>query len=146
MSVLDLRAPASRFEVAEWPDLSSAERREQLTPAALRGLARLGPSWHLSGEQVRGLLGGIPPSTWHAWKACPPADLTTDRLTRISLLLGMYTALHVLHQGPLADEWIRRPNSNLLFGGRPPVDVMIAGGIPAMLEVRALLDGRRGGL
>jgi hypothetical protein len=33
-----------------------------------------------------------------------------------------------------------------LFGGQHPLDVMSQGGIPALIEVRALLDGRRGGL
>ena len=64
----------------------------------------------------------------------------------MSLLLGIYTALHVLHPGQLADEWVQRPNSNPQFAGRTPLQAMLSGGIPAMLEVRALLDGRRGGL
>ena len=74
------------------------------------------------------------------------AAMTTDQLTRVSFLLGIYTALHVLHPGALADDWPRRPNSNALFGGRSPLQALLAGGIPAMLEVRSLLDGRRGGL
>lgn len=146
MPVVDLRAPASRYEVAVWPELTLAETRERLTPAAVRAVFRLGADWHLTGDQLRGLLGGVASSTWHAWKNTPPADLGTDRLTRVSLLLGIYTALHVLHEGPLADEWVTRPNTNVLFGGRTPVEAMILGGIPAMVEVRALLDGRRGGL
>jgi hypothetical protein len=64
----------------------------------------------------------------------------------VSLLLGIYTALHVLHAGALADEWVRRPNTNPIFGGRAPLQAMLAGGIPVMIEVRGLLDGRRGGL
>jgi hypothetical protein len=64
----------------------------------------------------------------------------------VSYLLGIYTALRALHQGELADRWVRRPNTNVLFDGRTPIDTMITGGIPAMAEVRALLDARRGGL
>ena len=63
-----------------------------------------------------------------------------------SYVQGIYTALHVLHPGDLADEWVLLPNRNPVFNGRTPVETMTRGGIPAMLAVRALLDGRRGGL
>ena len=146
MTVVDLRAPASRYEVAEWPDLANASERRRLTPATLRALPRLGKAWGLTAEQLGALLGDVPVSTWHSWQKKAPADLGPDRLTRASLLLGIFTALHVLHSNALADEWPTRPNSNPLFGGRRPVDVMTSGGIPAMISVRGLLDGRRGGL
>jgi hypothetical protein len=146
MTTLDVRAPAARFEVGQWPDLNDARRRAELTPAALKALARLQERWHLSVKQIGDLLGGVPASTWHSWRTSPPADLGVDQLTRVSLLLGIYTALHVLHAGDLADEWVKRPNTNPIFDGRAPIDVMVDKGIPAMLAVRALLDGRRGGL
>lgn len=146
MTLLDVRTPAERFEVGTWPDLADPAVRAELTPAAVRGIARLADRWGLTVSQVGQLLGGVSASTWHAWQHTPPAALGTDQLTRISLLLGIYTALHVLHTGPLADHWVHRPNTNPLFGGAPPLIAMLRGGIPAMLEVRALLDGRRGGL
>ena len=146
MTALDLRAPASRYEVAEWPDLADPAERRRLTPAALRALPRLAKAWGLTTDRLGALLGEVPASTWHSWQKKPPRDLGPDRLTRASLLLGIFTALHVLHTNELADQWPTRPNTNALFGGRLPVDVMISGGIPAMVSVRNLLDGRRGGL
>ena len=146
MSLVDVRSPARRGEVGAWPDLADRGRRVALTPAAVRGLARLAERWRLTVRQIGDLLGGVPASTWHSWKAHPPAELSMDQLTRISLLLGIYTSLHVLHPGPLADEWVSRPNVNPLFDGRTPLEAMAAGGIPALVAVRALLDGRRGGL
>lgn len=145
-SLTDVRVPAVRSEVGEWPDLTDPDVRARLTPAAVRGVAGLAQAWELTVQHVGHLLGGVSPSSWHAWQKNPPGALSTDQLTRVSLLLGIYTSLHVLHEGRLADEWVRRPNSNRLFGGAAPLDVMIAGGIPVMVEVRALLDGRRGGL
>ena len=47
---------------------------------------------------------------------------------------------------PLADDWVRLPNQGPLFAGRRPLDLMRAGGIPAMLEVRRHVDALRGGL
>jgi hypothetical protein len=40
---------------------------------------------------------------------------------------------------------VHLPNTNPLFNGATPLDVMLRGGIPAMERVRALLDARRGG-
>jgi hypothetical protein len=140
-----LMAPASRYEVPLLPDLGDARARRELTPAAVRGVVRLADAWQLTTEQVCRLLGDVPQSTWFAWKAKPPADLGTDRLTRVSLLLGAYTALHAVHGPELADRWVRLPSSNPLFAGRTPLEAMAVGGIPVMAAVRALLDGRRGG-
>lgn len=145
-TLADLRAPASRYETPAWVDLSDPGERVRLTPAAVRALPRLVAAWSLTVEQIGVLLGGIPSSTWFSWRTRPPTDLGWDRLTRVSLLLGIYSALHALFTAELADEWVGLPNSNPLFGGRTPLDVMVSGGIPAMTEVRALLDARRGGM
>lgn len=141
-----LVAPASRYEVPDLPDLSDPARRQALTPAALRALVQLAEQWRLTTEQTTRLLGDVPSSTWFVWKGKAPDDIGTDRLTRVSLLLGIYTALHALHSAELADQWVKLPNKNALFGGRPPLEYMQRGGIPALIAVRALLDGRRGGL
>jgi hypothetical protein len=142
-----MRFPASRFEVEPWVDLRDPSERRRLTPAAVRSMARLADAWGLTVEQLCTLLGGVPASTWHAWVKKPPRDWGVDRLTRASLLLGIYSALQVLYPGHrLADEWVKRPNSNVLFGGRAPIDLLLAGGIAAMTQVRSLLDARRGGL
>jgi hypothetical protein len=109
-------------------------------------MAKLTKVWGLTVEQSCSLLGEVPASTWYSWKNAAPVDLGVDRLTRVSYLLGIYSALHALFSGPLADEWLRRPNANVLFSGAPPLEVMLRGGIPAMAQVRAFLDSRRGGV
>ena len=68
-----------------------------------------------------------------------------DKLTRISYLIGIYKALHILHGRKLADEWIRLPNTNAIFAGQAPLAYMVRGGLPAMQTVRRLLDARRAG-
>ena len=139
------RYPASRFETKPWIDLTDPAEQVRLTPAAVRGMARLVDAWELTVPQMCTLLGDVSASSWHAWVKRPPRNLGVDRLTRTSYLLGIYAALHVLYPGPLADQWVHLPNSNPLFNGRAPLDVMLRGGIPAMERVRALLDARRGG-
>jgi len=46
----------------------------------------------------------------------------------------------------MADRWIRLRNSGRLFGNRTPIETMIDGGIPVMIEVRRYVDALRGGL
>jgi hypothetical protein len=140
-----VRYPASRFETQAWVDLRDPAEQSRLTPPAVRGMARLAAAWSLTVPQVCALLGDVSPSSWHSWTRTPPRTLGVDRLTRTSCLLGIYTALHVLYGDELADEWVHLPNTNALFNGATPLDVMVRGGIPAMERVRALLDARRGG-
>jgi len=71
--------------------------------------------------------------------------LSFDMLNRVSLVLGIYKALHILYpQAELADQWIKLRNANPLLGGKPPVELMIDGGIDGLYWVRRLLDSRRG--
>jgi Protein of unknown function (DUF2384) len=70
--------------------------------------------------------------------------LDQDRLMRISYLIGIFKSLNILYSQRLADQWMRLPNTNPIFGGRTPLDYL-RGGQPAMEIVRRLLDARRGG-
>jgi len=78
-------------------------------------------------------------------KRSPARVLDADRLTRISYLVGIFKALHILHAHALADEWVHLPNRNPVFAGQTPLAYMIRGGLPAMQTVRRLLDARRAG-
>jgi hypothetical protein len=46
----------------------------------------------------------------------------------------------------MADRWPRLSNSGPIFENRRPIDAMIDGGIPLMLEARRYVDAVRGGL
>jgi hypothetical protein len=76
-------------------------------------------AWNLSVNQQRGLLGWPAPSTYHKYKAGQTGTLSFDMLNRISLVLGIYKALHILYPQPeLADQWIKLRNANPLLGGK----------------------------
>jgi len=126
-------------------DLSSRAERERLSPAALRAFFQIVERWNLRDEDARLLLGGVSNGPYYQWRKNPDRTLDTDRITRISYLVGIFKALNILHGEALADEWVRLPNTNPLFRGRTPLAYMLAGGIPAMQNVRRLLDARRGG-
>ncbi len=138
--------PASRFEPAVLTDLNAREERERLSSGALRGFFKLIEAWKLKDEEARELLGGLSSSAFYEWKKNPDRVLEVDRITRISFLLGIYKALHILYGDKLADEWVGLPNRNAIFAGRTPLAYMLSGGLIAMQTVRKLLDARRGGL
>ncbi len=137
-------APGYKFDKAA--DLTSATERERLTPTAIRAFLSICDKWALNEAQARALLGGIASSTFHAWKADPESQkLSQDTLVRISLVIGIYKALHIYFSKAWADRWIRLGNRGALFAGRAPLDFMIRHGQPGMLEVRRMLDAWRGG-
>ncbi len=138
--------PISRFEPAALIDLNSKEERERLSKSALKGFFKLTTAWRLRDEDARELLGGLSSSAFYEWKKNPDRVLEVDRITRISYLVGIYKALHILYGDKLADEWVSLPNQNAIFGGKSPLNCMLAGGLLAMQTVRKLLDARRGGL
>ncbi len=138
--------PKSRFEPATLVDLNDRAERKRLSRSALLGFFKLAAAWQLRDEETRELLGGMSPSTFYEWKKNPERVLEVDRITRISYLLGIYKSLHILHNDKLADEWVKLPNTNAIFGGRTPLSTMLAGGMLAMQTTRKLLDARRGGL
>ncbi|MCU0230343.1 MAG: MbcA/ParS/Xre antitoxin family protein [Acidobacteria bacterium] len=141
-----LAYPASRFEPTPLVELASREERQRLSRSALIGFFRLVERWTLRDEDARTLLGGVSNSTYYEWKKRPQRLLDVDQITRISYLLGIYKALHVLYGDALADAWVTLPNRNAIFGGRTPLDYMANGGLLAMQTVRRLLDARRGGV
>lgn len=138
--------PASRFEQVPLVDLNSKAERERLSRSALAGFFRIVERWKIRDEDARELLGGLSSSAYYEWKKNPDRILEVDRMTRISYLVGIYKALHILYGDKLADEWVKLANSNAIFSGRTPLAYMMAGGLLAMQSVRKLLDARRGGL
>lgn len=138
--------PKSRFEPAPFVDLNAKAERERLSASALKGFFGLAEAWGLRDEEARELLGGLSSSAFYEWKKHPDRVLEVDRVTRISLLIGIYKALHILYGDKLADEWVGLPNRNPIFAGRTPLAYMLAGGLLAMHTVRRLLDARRGGI
>jgi hypothetical protein len=122
--------------------------RRELAPTAIRAFSRLAEIWRLSGAQQANLLGLEPTqlSTMYKWKSQPQhANLSHDTLDRISYLTGIYKALHILlPNDEAADTWIHRNNDAPLFGGRAPLERMLAGSMHDLHLVRAYLDAERG--
>lgn len=146
MSLLLPPYPETQYNPAPLIDLTSLPERERLSPAALKAFFKIVDRWGMRDEDSRALLGGISNGPYYNWKKQPDRVLDPDVLTRISYLIGIFKALHILYGEKLADEWIQLPNRNRIFGGSTPLDYMKRGGVPAMQMVRRLLDARRGGM
>ena len=140
-----LRYPTTRHGTAAPPDLGARAERERLSAPALKAFFNIMTKWRVRDEDARALLGGVSNGPFYEMKRRPDRLLDTDRLTRVSYLVGIFKALHILHSAPLADQWVQLPNSNPTFGARTPLEYMIRGGLPAMQVVRRLLDARRAG-
>jgi antitoxin Xre/MbcA/ParS-like protein len=137
--------PATRYSPSPLVDLTSKAERERLSPGALRAFFNMMERWGVPDKEARALLGGISNGPFYELKKDPTRVLETDRLQRISYLVGIFKALNVLYSEKLADAWLRLANDNPIFLGQTPLSYMIQGGLPAMQVVRRLLDARRGG-
>jgi len=126
-------------------DLSSKDALKRLSPSAVRAFLKIRELWELRDLAARQLLGGMSNGAFYELKKKARGTLDQDRLTRISILTGIFKALNILYSKKLADRWIQLPNENSMFEGETPLTYMIRGGLPAMLRVRQLLDSRRGG-
>ena len=120
--------------------------RRGLSGPALRTFFRIADLWSLSVEEQMTLLGLTARSTFFKWKKDPNPVLPKDTLERISYILGVYQALQILlPDEQAADEWVRRPNAALPFGGRSALDRMLSGQVADLFVVRQYLDAQRGG-
>lgn len=136
-----LDAPIGRIQ-----GFSDEGERTRLSSTALKAYRRLASQWDLTSQQAASLL-GVSVSTWERLKPDRvEKTLTQDQMTRISALVGIYKALHLLFSDEMADRWLQLANSGPLFDRRTPIAAMVEGGIPHMLEVRRYLDAVRGGL
>lgn len=140
-----LRYPATRYRTETPPDFGTRATRDRLSPGALKAFFNIMTRWKVRDEDARALLGGVSNGPFYEMKRNPERVIDADRLTRISYLVGIFKALHILHARSLADEWVHLANSNPIFAGQMPLAYMIRGGLPAMQTVRRLLDARRAG-
>lgn len=141
------RASASHAPFSEGRQNFAAESdRERLSPTAIRAVKRVAEHWGIKGAEMAALL-GVSTSTWDRMSAGSwEGALSQDQLTRVSAIIGLFKGLHLLFADRMADRWVRLRNKGLLFENRTPIEAMIEGGIPMMIDVRRHVDALRGGM
>lgn len=118
----------------------------EVKAVALKAYNRITESWSLTGREAAALA-DMSESTWkRARKPGFTGELTRDQLLRLSAIVGLYKGLELYFDPPLARQWVKLPNKGPEFDGARPLDVMITGGLPKILRVRAYLDALRGGV
>ncbi|MGB7243467.1 MAG: antitoxin Xre-like helix-turn-helix domain-containing protein [Sulfitobacter sp.] len=114
--------------------------------AIVKAVVRAADAWGLSNAEAAALF-DVPSATWGRMKVGTyKGMLDQDKVTRASLLIGLYKGLRLLFDGPLTYGWPKAANSGAGFNGKSPVQVMSEGGIPAMVKVRQHIDALRGGM
>jgi hypothetical protein len=148
--------PALPATVAAAPPLLAHDRfapqtRRRLSAPGLRTFLAIADLWGLNEAKRLLILGSPARSTFHKWARVArehgALTLDVDSLTRISAVLGIHQALGVLHATePAGLAWLRTPHQAIIFGGRPPLDLVCSGTQDGLLAVRRFLDAARGGL
>jgi hypothetical protein len=114
--------------------------------AIIKGIVRTADAWGLSNMEAA-MLFDVPTATWGRMKAGTyKGVLDQDKVTRASLLIGLFKGLRLLFNGPLTYGWPKTTNTGPGFNGKTPVQIMSEGGIPAMVKMRQHIDALRGGL
>lgn len=122
-------------------------KNKQLSVVAIKTFFNITKAWGLTSDQERILLGMPGRTNFFEWKKDPStANLSRDALERFSYILGIYKALQILLPDPkAADEWVKKPNSEVIFGGKPALERMLSGNVSDLYVVRQYLDAMRGG-
>lgn len=137
------KAPLTPIDVQTF---SNGDDRARLSGVALKAFRAIIQHWGLSNSEAAALL-GVSDSTWDRIKRGSwDQPLSQDQMTRASAAIGVYKGLHLLFADAMADRWPKLPNKGPLFQRQSPVNAMIEGGIPMMLETRRYIDAVRGGL
>lgn len=111
---------------------------------ALKAFFTITAKWGLSADEEKPLL-NVAPSTFYLWKREKSGSLSSDTLERISYILGIYKALHILLPSEkAANEWIKKPNNAPLFNGKRALDKLMKGHVIDLADVRRYLDAERG--
>lgn len=116
-----------------------------LAKAALSSFFAITERWQLNREQEQVLLGNPPRSTFYKWLKEKEGSLSQDVLERISYIMGIYKALHILLPSETAaNAWVKKKNAAALFNGQSALDKMLVGRVIDLADVRRYLDAQRG--
>jgi hypothetical protein len=122
---------------------SRALDRKDLTRPALRTFFRIAEAWTLQEQEQMRLLGLESRSTFQSWKRGAVAAIPRDAMERSSYVLGIYRGLQIVLP-KTADQWVRKPNTARIFGGRSALDRMMSGNVSDLYVVHQYVGAQRG--
>ena len=129
----------------------SATNRRQLSGPGLRAFQAVADLWQLTEEERLLVLGMPSRSTYYGWAKAArehgEVTFSADTLTRVSAVLGIHKALQILFATERDGlHWLRGPHGAPLFGGQPPMALVVGGTQDGLMAVRRFLDAARVGV
>lgn len=116
-------------------------KHHELSEPALRTFFRLAEEWSLSTDEQTSLLGIPDQATLARWRQGAIDRVDDGVLVRISLLLGIYRALHtVFNDRNQANGWLGRIHVDGQFQGTSALAHMLKEGLPGLQLVHAQLN------
>lgn len=111
--------------------------------AGARFVTRLFKQWGLTDAQACVFLGELSARSYARWKRGEFGKMDADRRMRLSLLAGIYKALHFLFRDrQRVYSWMSKKNED--FGGKRPLDIALQGDIADLIYIRMYLDAALG--
>ena len=114
--------------------------KDQVTQVAAEAYMEVVEAWQLTDQLASEML-AVNPLTWMQIKnGTWNGSFSQEQLTRISAIIGLHNALHSYFGEKMADRWVNLNNTEPIFSGRKPIDAMVEGGLPMMIETRDYAD------
>lgn len=113
---------------------------------ALKVFFNICKAWSVEDGDAIVLLGNLEVTRFDEWRESPAtAQLSHEVLERISYILGIYKGLQILLPNPIAaDAWIKKTNSEAIFGGKSALEKMLQGRTEDLAAVRQYIDSLLG--
>ncbi|MES2272104.1 MAG: antitoxin Xre/MbcA/ParS toxin-binding domain-containing protein [Pseudomonadota bacterium] len=117
--------------------------RKRVSGAARRVFVQIAEVWALSDIEQVNLLALDSLEALEQLRQPSKTPLSHDVLIRISNVLKVYRALHILlPRAENAHGWVKRPNTNVLFGGKPALCLMTTRDLADLTRVREYLEAQ----
>tara|TARA_B110000503_G_C7147228_1_gene413565 strand:- start:1954 stop:2340 length:387 start_codon:yes stop_codon:yes gene_type:complete len=114
---------------------------KRLAKVAFNTFFNIVERWSLTEETIIILLGNPRSSQFEIWKKGGALEIDSSTLTRVSLVIGIYKALHSLFEdSEQADTWLHRPNQ--MFENKPALISLCSGELEEMYALRRYLDNQ----
>jgi hypothetical protein len=134
------------MEFTQASPATSGASQDRVDIVAIIALVRALKAWRANAQESATLV-AVSERTWARMKSEDwNGELSQDQRLRASALIGLYKGLHLYFGDALADKWVKMPNQGPLFRGQSPMQYILAGALPAMMETREYVDAVRGGL
>lgn len=122
-------------------DIDDPNSLRELGPPAMRAFKAIAAAWDLSNAEQDSLLGVAGGNEPGETEGQHEPEVDAEILLRISYILGIYGALHVLFpNAPQAAAWLRASNAGPLFAGRSALEKMTSGTMGDLKLVRQYLE------